>query len=58
MSQVIVRGVEFIATSEAYIEIALGDDLERMHREIDRHLELGLIAVKKLMHEKSAPKDA
>ena len=58
MSQVIVRGIEFIATSEAYIEIALGDDLDRMHREIDRHLELGLIAVKKLMHEKSAPKDA
>jgi len=58
MSQVIVRGIEFIATSEAYIEIALGDDLDRMHREIDRHLELGLIAVKKLMHEKSALKDA
>ena len=58
MSQVIVRGVEFIATSESYIGIALGDSLEKMHREIDRHLDLGLIAVKKLMHEKSALNDA
>jgi DNA-binding GntR family transcriptional regulator len=58
MSQVIVRGVEFIATSKSYIEIALGDDLDRMHREIDRHLDLGLIAVKKLMHEKAALSDA
>jgi len=53
MSQVIVRGVEFIATSESYIEAALGGDLDKMLREIDRHLELGMIAVEKLMHEKS-----
>jgi DNA-binding GntR family transcriptional regulator len=53
MSQVIVRGVEFIATSESYIGAALGGDLDKMLREIDRHLELGMIAVEKLMHEKS-----
>jgi DNA-binding GntR family transcriptional regulator len=58
MSQVIVRGIEFIATSESYIGIALGDSLEKMHREIDRHLDLGLIAVKQLMREKSALNDA
>jgi DNA-binding GntR family transcriptional regulator len=51
MSQVIVHGVEFIGTSESYIAAALGDDLEAMLREIDRHLELGVIAVKKLMRE-------
>ena len=43
----------FIATSESYIEAALGGDLDKMLREIDRHLELGMIAVEKLMHEKS-----
>jgi DNA-binding GntR family transcriptional regulator len=54
MSQVIVRGVEFVNTSQSYIAAALGDDLEAMHREIDRHLELGVIAVRKLMQENSA----
>jgi DNA-binding GntR family transcriptional regulator len=58
MSQVIVRGVEFVATSERYIETALGDDLDGMLREIDRHLELGMIAVRKLMRENSAPDGA
>ena len=54
MSQAIVRGVEFIATSESYIAAALGNDLDAMRREIDRHLELGVIAVRKLMREQSA----
>ena len=39
MSQVIVRRSDFIGTSDSYIEAALGDDLERMHQEIDRHLQ-------------------
>jgi DNA-binding GntR family transcriptional regulator len=39
MSQVIVRGVEFISTSESYTLAALGDDLDAMLREIDQHLE-------------------
>ncbi len=53
MSQVIVRGVEFIS-SESFIAVALADDLDAMHREIDRHLELGVIAVKKLLRYNSA----
>ena len=56
MSQVIVRGSDFIGTSESYIEAAFGDDLGLMLREIDRHLDLGVIAVQRLMREK-APDD-
>jgi DNA-binding GntR family transcriptional regulator len=52
MSQVMVRGLEFIGTAESYLEVALGDDLDRMLSEIDRHLGLGMIAVRKLMNEK------
>jgi DNA-binding GntR family transcriptional regulator len=51
MSQVIVRSVDFIGASERYVQTALGDDLQKMLREIDLHLELGVIAVKKLMTE-------
>ena len=54
MSQVIVRGVEFIGTSESYIAAALDDDLDAMHREINRHLELGVIAARKLLRYNSA----
>jgi hypothetical protein len=53
MSQVIVRDVDFIETNQRYVEIALGDDLDKMLREIDIHLELGVAAVKKLMKETS-----
>ena len=53
MSQVIVRSVEFIGTSESYIAAALDDDLDAMHREINRHLELGVIAVRKLLRYNS-----
>jgi DNA-binding GntR family transcriptional regulator len=60
MCQVVERGVElkgdgerytksFIANTERYVKAALGDDLDKMLREIDRHLELGLIAVMKQM---------
>jgi DNA-binding GntR family transcriptional regulator len=54
--QAVERGVEFksdgdrytksfVANTGRYIDAALGDDLDKMLREIDRHLELGLIAV-------------
>ena len=49
MSQVIVRDVDFIGTNERYVEIALGEDLDKMLCEIDIHLEMGVAAVKKLM---------
>ena len=49
-----MRGVEFITTSESYIAAALDDDLDAMHREIDRHLELGVIAVRQLLQYNSA----
>jgi DNA-binding GntR family transcriptional regulator len=53
MSQVIVRDVDFIGTNERYVEIALGEDLDKMLCEIDIHLEMGVAAVKKLMKETS-----
>jgi hypothetical protein len=43
----------FIGTSRRYIAAALGDDLAQMLREIDFHLELGVIDINKLMAEKS-----
>ncbi len=49
MSQAIVHDSDFIGTNERFVELALGTDLSRMHREIERHLELGLIAAKKLI---------
>ena len=48
-----MRSVEFIGTSESYIAAALDDDLDAMHREINRHLELGVIAVRKLLRYNS-----
>jgi DNA-binding GntR family transcriptional regulator len=51
MSQSMVRGIEFVDAAERYFTVALGDDLDAMLREIDHHLELGVIAVKKLMRE-------
>lgn len=58
MSQVIVRGADFIATSKTYVAAALGDDLDRMHSEIDRHLGLGVIAAQKMMREPVTHEDA
>ena len=55
MSQAMVRGIEFIGTAESYLNVALGDDLDLMLKEIDRHLDLGVLAVRKLMREKPAP---
>jgi DNA-binding GntR family transcriptional regulator len=49
MSQAIVHDNDFIGTSERFVELALGRDLSKMLREIERHLELGLIAAKKLV---------
>jgi hypothetical protein len=40
---------KFISVSESDIAAALGDDLDAMHREINCHLELGVIAVEKLL---------
>jgi DNA-binding GntR family transcriptional regulator len=56
MSQAIVRDSDFIAMSQRYVEIAIGEDLDRMLSEIDRHLELGLAAVKRLMMKDSSPR--
>ncbi len=49
MSQVIVRGVEFIDANERYFAAAVGEDLAAMLREIDRHPEQGVIMIEKLL---------
>ena len=65
MCQVFERGIEFksdgdrytksfIANNERYVAAALGKDLDKMLREIDRHLELGLISVMKQMKSGAA----
>jgi DNA-binding GntR family transcriptional regulator len=54
MSQVIVRDMEFITASERYLAVALGSDLDAMLREIDHHLALGMIAIRKLLSEAPA----
>ncbi len=51
MSQAIVRSIDFIGEAERYFSLALGDDLEAMLHEIDRHLELGMVAVRRFGHE-------
>ncbi|MCO5066303.1 MAG: GntR family transcriptional regulator [Rhizobiaceae bacterium] len=47
MSQASVRGLDFVEEAERYYAVAIGDSLDEMLAEIDRHLELGLIAVKR-----------
>jgi DNA-binding GntR family transcriptional regulator len=39
----------FIANTERYAKAALGNDLDKMLREIDRHLNLGMVSVMKQM---------
>lgn len=45
MSQGLVRGEDFIGESRRYLDAALGDDIEKIHDEIDRHLRLGIEAI-------------
>lgn len=45
LSQGRVRGEDFLEESERYLAAALGDDIEMIHREIDRHLKLGMDAI-------------
>ena len=45
MSQGLVRGEDFFQETDRYLAAALGDDLERIHYEIDRHLRLGIEAI-------------
>jgi DNA-binding GntR family transcriptional regulator len=45
MSQGIVRGEDFLEETNRYLAAALGDDIEMIHREIDRHLQLGIEAI-------------
>jgi len=55
ISQAIVRGTDFLGESERYYTTALGDDLAEMLVEIDRHLELGMLAVRRFAHNASPP---
>lgn len=54
MSQVMVRDREFLKANERYLAAALGDDLDAMLREVDRHLELGMISITRLLREPPA----
>ncbi len=45
VTQVLVRGEDFLEETNRYIDAALGDDIETMNREIDRHLHLGIAAI-------------
>jgi DNA-binding GntR family transcriptional regulator len=53
MSQ--AKGMEFVGEAERYFLLALGDDLDEMLVEIDRHLELGLLAIRRLAEKTSSP---
>jgi DNA-binding GntR family transcriptional regulator len=55
MSQVTVRDMDFITATERYLSAALGDDLDAMLREVDHHLHLGMLSIKKLLSEAPAP---
>lgn len=48
MTQSIVRLKSFLEETRRYLDAALGDDLGTMQAEIDRHLELGVQAVRTL----------
>ena len=48
MTQSIVRSNSFLEETRRYLDAAVGDDLGAMHAEIDRHLALGVEAVKTL----------
>jgi len=52
MSQASVRGLDFVEEAERYYSVAVGDSLEEMLAEIDRHLELGLLAIKNSLERK------
>jgi len=54
MTQSIVRSTSFLEETRRYLDAALGDDLSVMHAELDRHLSLGVDAVRTLLPE-SAP---
>lgn len=45
VSQVHVRGEDFIEECNRYLAAAIGDDLSMIHGEIDRHLQLGMDAI-------------
>lgn len=48
MTQSIVHSNSFLEDARRYFEVALGPDLDAMHAEIDRHLELGVQAIRML----------
>lgn len=54
MSQELLQGDDFISDSARYLAAALGDDLDAMQREIDRHLRLGISFIEKLREAQAA----
>ena len=49
MTRGFARGVEFIDNNRRYLDLALGDDLDAMLSEVDRHLAMGADDVRRLM---------
>jgi len=49
VSQTVVFGPAFTTENEHYLAAALGDDLDRMHAEVERHFDLGLEAVRRAL---------
>ena len=58
MSRGFTRDAEFIENSRRFLDHALGDDLEAMWAEIDRHLAIGIEDVRRLMSEDAARSEA
>lgn len=59
VSQVHVRGEDFLEETNRYIAAALGDDIENIHLEIDRHLQLGIAAIERIKaNDDAAPQAA
>lgn len=49
VSQTVVFGPAFTSENEHYLAAALGDDLDKMHAEVERHFDLGLEAVRRAL---------
>ncbi len=49
VSQTVVFGPAFTTENEHYLAAALGNDLNKMHAEVDRHFDLGLEAVRRAL---------
>ena len=53
MTQGFSRNVEFIENSRRFLDAAIGDDLNEMLMEIDRHLAIGIHDIHRLMSKQS-----